>query len=167
MHVQPDLNGFETAYGAGQSQVVWTTLIADLETPVSAFLKLAAGRAHGFLFESVEGGANIGRYSFLGLKPDLIWRCFGERAEINRHARYDAKRFEPAEESGLESLRSLIEDRRGNVSIEMAFLVTFLLVLVMGAYDFGRLAMEQSTVTQAARAGALARTAEELHALDE
>lgn len=51
-------------------------------------------------------------------------------------------------------LRSLIEDRRGNVSIEMAFLVTFLLVLVMGAYDFGRLAMEQSTVTQAARAGA-------------
>jgi hypothetical protein len=52
------------------------------------------------------------------------------------------------------ALAALIRDRRGNVSIEMAFLVTFLLVLVMGAYDFGRLAMEQSTVTQAARAGA-------------
>ncbi len=51
-------------------------------------------------------------------------------------------------------LGSLIRDQRGNVSIEMAFLVTFLLVLVMGAYDFGRLAMEQAGVTQAARAGA-------------
>ncbi|MDX1425541.1 MAG: TadE/TadG family type IV pilus assembly protein [Kiloniellales bacterium] len=54
----------------------------------------------------------------------------------------------------LSGLARAARDRRGNVSIEMAFLVTFLLVLVMGAYDFGRLAMEQSTVTQAARAGA-------------
>ena len=54
----------------------------------------------------------------------------------------------------VRGLGSLIRDRRGNVCIEMAFLVSFLLVLVMGAYDFGRLAMEQSTVTQAARAGA-------------
>ena len=54
----------------------------------------------------------------------------------------------------VRGLGSLIRDRRGNVCIEMAFLVTFLLVLVMGAYDFGRLAMEQSTVIQAARAGA-------------
>ena len=54
----------------------------------------------------------------------------------------------------VRGLGCLIRDRRGNVSIEMAFLVTFLLVLVMGAYDFGRLAMEQAGVTQAARAGA-------------
>lgn len=42
----------------------------------------------------------------------------------------------------------------GNVTIEMAFLMTFLLTLVLGAYDFGRLALEQATVTNAARAGA-------------
>ena len=63
-------------------------------------------------------------------------------------------------------LGSLIRDRRGNVSIEMAFLVTFLLVLVMGAYDFGRLAMEQSGVTQAARAGAQFAVLDQANAAD-
>ncbi len=63
-------------------------------------------------------------------------------------------------------LGSLIWDRRGNVSIEMAFLVTFLLVLVMGAYDFGRLAMEQAGVTQAARAGAQFAVLDQANATD-
>jgi len=63
-------------------------------------------------------------------------------------------------------LRSLIRDRRGNVSIEMAFLITFLLVLVMGAYDFGRLAMEQAGVTQAARAGAQFAVLDQANATD-
>ena len=90
MKVHPEHEAFAETYRAGCAQVVWTTLVADLETPVSAFLKLAQDRPNSFLFESVEGGANIGRYSFLGCRPDLIWRCFGERAEINRKARYDA-----------------------------------------------------------------------------
>ena len=59
-----------------------------------------------------------------------------------------------------------IAERDGNVSIEMAFLVTFLLVLVMGAYDFGRLAMEQSGVTQAARAGAQFAVLDQANAAD-
>ncbi len=63
-------------------------------------------------------------------------------------------------------VQALIGDRRGNVSIEMAFLITFLLVLVMGAYDFGRLAMEQSTVTQAARAGAQFAVLDQANAQD-
>jgi uncharacterized protein (UPF0333 family) len=67
----------------------------------------------------------------------------------------------------VRGLGSLIRDRRGNVSIEMAFLVTFLLVLVMGAYDFGRLAMEQATVTQAARAGAQFAVLDQANATDE
>ncbi len=66
----------------------------------------------------------------------------------------------------VRGLGSLIRDRRGNVSIEMAFLVTFLLVLVMGAYDFGRLAMEQSGVTQAARAGAQFAVLDQANAAD-
>ncbi len=66
----------------------------------------------------------------------------------------------------VRGLGSLIRDRRGNVCIEMAFLVTFLLVLVMGAYDFGRLAMEQSTVIQAARAGAQFAVLDQANATD-
>ena len=45
-----------------------------------------------FLFESVEGGAVRGRYSIIGLEPDLIWRTNGARAEINRNARSQARR---------------------------------------------------------------------------
>jgi anthranilate synthase component 1 len=84
MTPNPELADFVAAYDAGRPQVVWTSLVADLETPVSAMLKLASGRPYSLLLESVEGGAVRGRYSGIGLKPDLIWRCYGQRAEINR-----------------------------------------------------------------------------------
>ena len=112
MKIYPEFDDFEKVYGAGRSQVVWTSLVADLETPVSAFLKLAQDRPNSFLFESVEGGATIGRYSFLGCKPDIIWRCFGERAEINRQARFDTESFEPVQGPVLDSLQALIEESR-------------------------------------------------------
>ena len=67
-------------------------LVADLETPVSAFLKLGEGRDNAFLLESVQGGETRGRYSIIGLKPDLIWRCRDDKAEINRNALRDAGR---------------------------------------------------------------------------
>ena len=72
--------------------MVWTTLVADLETPVSAFLKLGDGKPKSFLLESVEGGDTRGRHSIIGLEPDLIWRANGARAEINRAARTQARR---------------------------------------------------------------------------
>jgi anthranilate synthase component 1 len=112
MRPAPDFEDFHPAYDTGSGQVIWTTLVADLETPVSAFLKVADGRRFSCLFESVEGGANIGRYSFIGLKPDLIWRCRGDRAEINRSARLDPSAFEPLEQGALASLRALVEESR-------------------------------------------------------
>ena len=112
MRAQPELADFAEAYERGQAQIVSTTLVADLETPVSAFLKLADGRPNAFLFESVEGGATIGRYSFLGRKPDLIWRCREGRAEINRQAHYDLQSFEPLEGPPLETLRDLVAESR-------------------------------------------------------
>ncbi|WP_299399449.1 anthranilate synthase component I [Pelagibius sp.] len=112
MQTIPDFTAFEAGYAAGRAQVVQTVLIADLETPVSAFLKLAEGKANSFLFESVEGGSIIGRYSFLGMRPDLIWRCQGERAEINRQARFDPDGFVPLDAPVLESLRALIDESR-------------------------------------------------------
>lgn len=108
----PDFAAFEKAYGKGRPQVVWTTLVADLETPVSAMLKLAEGQPNSFLLESVEGGAIRGRYSFIGMKPDLIWRCFGNRAEINCQARFDEEAFTPCSGGSIESLRAIVEESR-------------------------------------------------------
>ncbi len=112
MKVDPQFDGFAATYDSGKPQVVWTRLVADLETPVSAMLKLADGRAHSFLLESVEGGAVRGRYSLIGLKPDLIWRCRGDKAEINRQARFQPDDFTPVDKPSLASLRDLIAESR-------------------------------------------------------
>ena len=77
MHIEPAIATFKQRYQNGEPQVVSTRLVADLETPVSAMLKLAANSEYSFLLESVEGGAVRGRYSIIGLKPDVIWRCQG------------------------------------------------------------------------------------------
>jgi anthranilate synthase component I len=112
MQIEPQSGAFAKCYACGEPQVVWTTLVADLETPVSAFLKIAAGRPMSFLLESVEGGAVRGRYSIIGLDPDLIWRTVGDRAEINRAARDRQGRFEPCHEGPLAALRTLIAESR-------------------------------------------------------
>ncbi|HLJ64880.1 MAG TPA: anthranilate synthase component I [Stellaceae bacterium] len=112
MQLSPDFESFAASYVAGKPVLVWTSLVADLETPVSAFLKLADGRPNSFLLESVEGGAVRGRYSVIGMKPDLIWRAFGKRAAINRQARFNPDAFVPLEEEALTSLRSLIAECR-------------------------------------------------------
>jgi len=115
MEVLPDESAFGATYANGKPQLVWTTLVADLETPVSAYLKLARDRFPSFLLESVEGGAVRGRYSIIGLDPDLIFRVSGDTAEINRNARSNAATFEPAKHAPLEALRSLIEESKVEV----------------------------------------------------
>lgn len=112
MNVEPAFDAFAAAYDAGKPQVIWTRLIADLETPVSALMKLADGRPNSFLLESVEGGRSRGRYSLIGLKPDLIWRCRGDKAEINRNARFQPDSFETESKGALASLRALIAESR-------------------------------------------------------
>ncbi|MFK8251176.1 anthranilate synthase component I [Ancylobacter terrae] len=107
-----DTVGFTAAYERGEAQVVSVTLIADLETPVSAFLKLANERPNSVLLESVEGGATRGRYSVIGIDPDVIWRCRGDRAEINRRALDDLTTFEPCALAPLDSLRALVGESR-------------------------------------------------------
>ena len=111
MSLRPAFEDFAETYRARRPQLVWTALVADLDTPVSALLKLADGRPNAFLFESVERGVRD-RYSFLGLEPDLIWRCRGDRAEINRRAREDAAAFEPVAGPPLASLRALVKECR-------------------------------------------------------
>ncbi len=106
----PEFSAFEKLYQNGTAQVVWTKQVADLETPVSAMMKLAQGEPDSFLLESVEGGAKRGRYSFLGLKPDVTWRCFGEKAEINRNAGLTRDTFEACDKTSLDSLRALVDE---------------------------------------------------------
>ena len=84
--VPPGFASFRSAYDAGRGTLVWRRGVADLETPVAAFLKLAHGRPNSFLLESVEGGAARGRYSIIGMEPDLVWRCRDGQAEVNRYA---------------------------------------------------------------------------------
>jgi anthranilate synthase component 1 len=110
MAVSPDYEAFARVYGSGKPQLVWTKAVADLETPVSAYLKLADGRPNSFLLESVEGGSVRGRYSIIGFKPDVIWRCRRNKAEINRSARTDVHAFEPLDGRPLETLRELIRE---------------------------------------------------------
>ena len=112
MTTLPGFAEFAEPFERGEPVLVWTTLVADLETPVSAMMKLADSRPMSFLFESVEGGAVRGRYSFIGLKPDIIWRCRGGQAEINRNARFDLDDFEPVDLAPLDSLRALIRESR-------------------------------------------------------
>jgi anthranilate synthase component 1 len=112
MQIEPQAAAFARRYARGEAQVVWTTLVADLETPVSAFLKIAAGRPLSFLLESVEGGAVRGRYSIIGLDPDVVWRTIEGRAEINRAARRAGSTFAACNEPPLAALRSLIAESR-------------------------------------------------------
>src|ERR1700744_1237112 len=97
MAMEPEFSAFGREYDAGRPQALHVRLIGDLEKPLSAFLKLGDGRDSAFLLESVQGGEARGRYSIIGLKPDLIWRCRNGKAEINRSARANAEAFEPAE----------------------------------------------------------------------
>jgi anthranilate synthase component 1 len=109
---EPAFDAFARAYGAGQVQVVVQRLVDDLETPVSAYLKVAHGKPYSFLFESVEGGAWRGRYSCLVMAPDLVWRCRDSRAEIAEGADIAAGRFRPDGDGALESLRDLVARSR-------------------------------------------------------
>jgi anthranilate synthase component 1 len=118
--IEPSFAAFETRYQSGVGVLVSSRLTADLETPVAAFLKLSAGRSSGlFLLESVERGAARGRYSMIGLNPDVIWRCFGDHSEINIDACAQPEHFSLCPEPPLEALRGLIAQSRIEVSEDL------------------------------------------------
>jgi len=106
------VSDFAAAYDRGEPQLLVERMVADLETPVSAHLKLAALGGPTFLLESVEGGAVRGRYSMIGVKPDVIWRAHDGRAEINRDALAQPEAFEPEAAAPLASLRALVAESR-------------------------------------------------------
>jgi anthranilate synthase component 1 len=138
MQVEPAFEPFSEAHQRGEPQLVWTRLVSDLETPVSAFLKLAGARRNAFLLESVEGGAVRGRYSMLGFDPDLLFRADGARAEIAELPQLG--RFRPCAEDTLVALRRLIAESRIAVPPELPPMAAGIFGYL--AYDMVRLMEE-------------------------
>ena len=93
-----------------RNQVIFTKFSADLDTPVSLMLKLAKSQRNTFLLESVTGGEIKGRFSIIGMRPDLIWRYSGNFPEINRHALKDKEAFKEDKIPPLSSLRKIIKE---------------------------------------------------------
>ncbi|MES2847233.1 MAG: anthranilate synthase component I [Pseudomonadota bacterium] len=119
MTLSPSFEDFERGWTAGRNQLVWARLAADLDTPVSLMLKLAEARTDTFMLESVTGGEVRGRYSVVGMKPDLIWRCHGQSAAINREARFDPAAFAPLDGHPLDTLRALIAESRVDMPADL------------------------------------------------
>ncbi|MFZ7093654.1 anthranilate synthase component I [Primorskyibacter sp. 2E233] len=108
----PTFDDFAKGYQAGQNQLLYTRLAADLDTPVSLMLKLTGAAKDAFMLESVTGGEVRGRYSIIGMKPDVVWTCHGTQARINRQARFDPEAFEDQSDDPLTALRALIAESR-------------------------------------------------------
>ena len=104
-NAEPAIN----ALSQGRAALVWRRIIADSDTPVGAARRLIVPGRGDFLLESVEGGEVRGRYSLLGIDPDLVFRASGAAAEINRDWRTDREAFSPCAGDALTELRSLAD----------------------------------------------------------
>lgn len=80
--MHPSLQQFRTLVGQGNLIPVYREIMADLDTPVSAFMKVAGDQSHAFLLESVQGGEKWGRYSMIGLDPMAIFTVNDNRVEL-------------------------------------------------------------------------------------
>ncbi|WP_022681229.1 anthranilate synthase component I [Sphingobium bisphenolivorans] len=112
---QDGISGARAALAAGKSALVWRRQIADTDTPISAALKLFEADRGDFLLESVEGGAVRGRYSLIGLSPDLVFRAEGQKAQINRQWATDRTAFAAEERTSLDALRALVAECRAEL----------------------------------------------------
>ncbi len=119
MALLPDFDSFARGYDAGENQVVYARLAADMDTPVSLMLKLADAGKNAFMLESVTGGEVRGRYSIVGMNPDLIWECRGTTSRLNRNARFDDASFSEIDTDPLTALRGLIAESKINLPADL------------------------------------------------
>ena len=112
MIIQPDLKIFKSRHKTKKPQLMWIKASGDLETPVSIMIRVASKKANSFLLESVQGGSQRGRYSAIGLDPDLIWKCQGSKAEINHNPSDKKSEFIKEKVSALNSLEAIIDESR-------------------------------------------------------
>ncbi len=105
---------FAKGYDAGRAQIVFQRIVADLETPIGAYMKLSEGRHNTFLLESVQDGATRGRYSMIGFDPDIILKVESGKASINRNV-HASDSFAPVSEPPLDVLRSLVAESQADI----------------------------------------------------
>lgn len=106
-----DFEEFSRRYTLGEPQVLYQSLVADLDTPVSAFMKVTRGEKYCCLLESVEGGDTRGRYSIIGLKPDIIWRNDGNDSQVCRDISDGIEPiYQKMDGKPLDCLRQLIDE---------------------------------------------------------
>lgn len=111
MEITPHFSVFSANWADGKNQALSADLVSDLETPVSAMIKLCHDKKYSFLLESMEGDAVRGRYSIIGRDPDLIWRCQrGGKVFINRHVLTKPDDFVVCKESPLPHLKALLKE---------------------------------------------------------
>ncbi len=116
-----------------QNQIIYTKFSADLDTPVSLMLKIAKNEKNSFLLESVTGGEIKGRYSVIGMKPDLIWKCNLKESEINRNVLKKPDSFIKEKDHPITALKALIKESYVNIPNNLP---------VMSAGLFGYLSYE-------------------------
>ena len=105
MSITPNFSRFKKEYEAGQNQVIFAKLTSDLDTPVSIMLKLAGAKENSFILESVTGGETRGRYSIIGMEPDLIWKCEGDQSFLS----LENNEFKHVEGNPLSIFRNLLK----------------------------------------------------------
>ena len=109
----------EKALGQGRPALVWRSIVADTVTPVGAALQLMEDGRGDFLLESVEGGETRGRYSLIGINPDLVYRSNGDNAAINRDWTVDRQAFAECRENSIDALRKLLDECRIDVPAQL------------------------------------------------
>ena len=119
LQFQPSADTFAEKLQAGNPQLVWASQVSDLETPVSALLKLQHHHSHYFMLESVEGGETRGRYSILGLDPDMCWRCKDGKPEISHTPPFTDDSYEPVWDASMASLRNIIREHHMDIPTEL------------------------------------------------
>lgn len=119
MALLPDYDTFAAQFEAGANQAVYTRIAADLDTPVSLMLKLSGAGKNAFMLESVTGGEVRGRYSIVGMNPDLIWECRGTTSRVNRNARFDETAYETLTQEPLTALRALLAESRIDLPVDL------------------------------------------------
>ncbi|MGC6511370.1 MAG: anthranilate synthase component I [Parvibaculales bacterium] len=119
LNFQPSTEDFARHYDQGDIQLVHADVIADLETPVSAYMKLCAGCANSFLLESVQDGDIKGRFSIIGWAPDLVFKVENGTALINRNAAKEDDAFKEMDLSPLDGLRKILNESRFDIPAEL------------------------------------------------
>lgn len=110
MTIKPEFTDFEAQYAKGLHQCLSSKVIADQETLISLTQKLCVNDENSFVLESVTGGEIRGRYSVIGMKPDVIWRCIGDHSEINRNLLTEPSGFQRSDDAPLAALAALIKE---------------------------------------------------------